>query len=178
INVGKIVSGISQIPLNMRKVDRNQHGTVVTIWDLNRSIHKKTLETVRIYLGSMYRFDIRNQKLLLLVDGNPVQLPEELEFAKSADGTIQKEPFDILISQKPVRGWFGVLQSGGRKFGGFSLFQHDRQIKGYPDAWKPRAIFGGIDDEGSNTLIAQRLTGEIILDGFDVSHTKDAILFT
>jgi hypothetical protein len=40
-----------------------------------------------------------------------------------------------------------------------------------------RAIFGGEDDEGANNLVAQRLTGVLNLDGFEVSHTKDAILF-
>ena len=38
-------------------------------------------------------------------------------------------------------------------------------------------IFGGEDDEGANNLIAQRLTGLLNLDGFEVSHTKDAVLF-
>lgn len=76
-----------------------------------------------------------------------------------------------------MTGWFGVLLKGSRKFGGFSLFQHGRQIKGYPDAWKPRSVFGGVDDEGSNTLVSQRLIGEIVLDGFEVSHTKDDIVW-
>lgn len=34
-----------------------------------------------------------------------------------------------------------------------------------------------MDDEGANNLVAQRLTGVLNLDGFQVSHTKDAILF-
>jgi hypothetical protein len=77
-----------------------------------------------------------------------------------------------------VRGWFAVLRTGSRKFAGFSLFQNGRQIRGYPEAWKPKPVFGGVDDEGSNTLVAQRLIGEIIVDGFDVSHTKDEILYS
>lgn len=58
-----------------------------------------------------------------------------------------------------------------------SLFQDGRQIQGFPNAWKPRAIYGGVDDEGANNLVTQRLTGVLQLDGFVVSHTKDAILF-
>ena len=34
-----------------------------------------------------------------------------------------------------------------------------------------------MDAEGANNLVAQRLTGILLLDGFIVSHTKDAILF-
>ena len=57
------------------------------------------------------------------------------------------------------------------------MFQNGRQIQGFPSAWKPKAIFGGVDDEGANNLIAQRLTGVLQLDGFVVSHTKDTVLF-
>ncbi|PXA80765.1 hypothetical protein DMC25_21020 [Caulobacter sp. D4A] len=83
----------------------------------------------------------------------------------------------LEVGGKTITGWVGVLRKGGRKFGGFSLFQNGRQIQGFPNAWKPRSIFGGVDDEGANNLVAQRLTGVLNLDGFEVSHTKDAILF-
>jgi hypothetical protein len=84
---------------------------------------------------------------------------------------------ELKLGEKTISGWIGVLRKGGRKFGGFSLFQNRRQIQGFPNAWKPKAIFGGVDDEGANNLVTQRLTGVLQLDGFVVSHTKDAILF-
>jgi hypothetical protein len=87
---------------------------------------------------------------------------------------------ETKIGNKTIKGFVGVLKqgAGGRKFGGFSLFQNNRQIQGFPNAWKPKNIFGGVDDEGANNLVAQRLTGLIELDDqFGVSHTKDAILF-
>ncbi len=177
VKVREVIAGNQKIPLKMSKVDKDNHYTEITIWDLNHYIQKRTEETIMTYLGSMYRVDIRNKRLILLFNGNPVPLPEDREIAKYDDGTEAKETFETMIGGKPVRGWFAVLRDGGRKFGGFSLIQHDRQIRGYPDAWKPRAVFGGVDDEGSNTLVAQRLFGEIFLDDFDVSHTKDAILF-
>ena len=70
-----------------------------------------------------------------------------------------------------------MLRKGGRKFGGFSPFSERAPNSGFPNAWKPRRIFGGVDDEGANNLVSQRLTGVINLDGFHVSHTKDAVLF-
>ncbi len=43
---------------------------------------------------------------------------------------------------------------------------------------EPTEIYGGVDDEGANKLIAQQLTGVLLLDPlFAVSHTKDAVLF-
>lgn len=177
VDVSTIIAGNAKIPLRLRPVDQSHHYTEIRIWDLNRRIQKRTEDTIMTYLGSMYRVDIRKGRLLLLFNGNPVPLPEDREIAKYDDGTEARDAFKIMIGGKAVQGWFGVLLRGGRKFAGFSLIQHDRQIRGYPDAWKPRAVFGGVDDEGSNTLVAQRLFGEIVLDGFDVSHTKDAILF-
>ena len=49
----------------------------------------------------------------------------------------------------------------------------NRVIKGWPQSWRPQTIYGQI--EGSNDLVNQRLTGEVHLDEFIVSHTKDDI---
>lgn len=177
VDVPTIVAGNIKIPLTCREVDKSHHGTKIRIWNLNRQIQSRTEETIMSYLGSMYRMDIRAKRLLLLFNGNPVPVPEDRAIAKYDDGTEAREMFETTIGGKPVHGWFAVLRDGGRKYGGFSLLQHERQIRGYPDAWKPKSVFGGVEDEGSNTLVAQRLFGEIVLDDFDVSHTKDTILF-
>src|SRR5262249_5528428 len=135
-------------------------------------------ETIRYYLGSMYRFDIRAGRLRILYNNEEILPPDEYDLDTDPAGKpmrIDLPPF--AINGKKVSGWVAVLRKGGRKFGGFSLFQNGRQIQGFPNAWKPRSIFGGFDDEGANNLVAQRLTGVIELDGFEVSHTKDAILF-
>jgi hypothetical protein len=177
IDVHRIVNGEPSVPLAQRAVDPSAHYTTITIFDLNRNIQKRTEETIMTYLGAMYRVDIRNNALVLLFNGNQVPLPETLPLATYPDGSAAREDFATTINGKRVSGWFGVLPHGGRKYGGFSIMQHDRQIRGFPDNWKPRAVFGGVEDEGSNTLVAQRLIGEIVLDDFEVSHTKDAILF-
>ncbi len=177
VSVDEIAKGNMAIPLTRREVSTDQHYTVVRVSNLNRVIQKRTEETIMSYLGSMYRMDIRAERLIILFNGKQVPLPEEWEFASYDTGAEVKESFTTDINGKTVRGWFGVLRKGSRKFGGFSLFQNDRQIKGYPDAWKPRSVFGGVDEEGSNTLISQRLVGELILDGFEVSHTKDDIVW-
>src|SRR5690606_18374644 len=67
----------------------------------------------------------------------------------------------------------GILKSGSRASAGFSILQSNRVIKGWPKAWRPSTIYG--QEEGSNDLINQRLVGEIHLDEFEVSHTKDDI---
>jgi len=128
----------------------------------------------------MYRFDILEGSLKIVFNGEEICSPDDAAFDTDPSG----QPMRLVIPEwdfggKKVTGWVGVLRpgAGGRKYGGFSIFQNRRQIQGFPNAWKPRSLFGGTDEEGANNLIAQRLTGVLNLDGFEVSHTKDAILF-
>ena len=57
---------------------------------------------------------------------------------------------------------------------GFSILHADRVVRGWPESWRPETIYGF---QGRNDLINQRLVGEIYLDEFEVSHTKDDILW-
>lgn len=178
VDVEAIAHRGAKVPLTMQKTSTDSHFTTIEISELNRNIQKRTEENIRAYLGSMYRNDILSGQLKLLYGGEEILPPDEASFDTDVNGVPMKLDMQGLeVGGKVVTGWVGVLRKGGRKFGGFSLFQNDRQIQGFPNAWKPRAIFGGIDDEGANNLVAQRLTGVLNLDGFEVSHTKDAILF-
>ncbi len=182
VDVNAIANNGAKVPLTMRSVDRGEHYTYVTI-SMRRVIQKRSEETIKEYLGSMYMFDLRPDEkgqvaLKLTYNGEEVGPPQDREWDTDPHGTLMMRNLpELNIDGKTVKGWIGVLRRGGRKFGGFSLFQNGRQIQGFPNAWKPKAIFGGVDDEGANNLVAQRLTGVLELDGFVVSHTKDAILF-
>lgn len=177
IDVKAIAAGKTNIDIVPRPVSTDSHYTKIIITDLNRYIQQRTEENIRGYLGSMYRFDISSDGLKIVYNGDEIPPPDEYDLDTDPAGRAMKLEVNCTIGGKPVQGWVGVLRKGGRKFGGFSLFQNQRQIQGFPNAWKPRSIFGGVDDEGANNLVAQRLTGLINLDGFQVSHTKDAILF-
>lgn len=183
VDVNAVANNGAKVPLTMRTVGKDEHYTRITITDLRRVIQKRSEETIKSYLGSMYMFDLRPDDkgqvaLKLTYNGEEVTPPQESDWDTDPSGTVMKYDLpELNINGKTIKGWIGVLRKGGRKFGGFSLFQHGRQIQGFPTAWKPKAIFGGVDDEGANNLVAQRLTGVLQLDGFVVSHTKDAILF-
>lgn len=178
VDVEAVAQHDKKIPLTLKRVGTDKHYTHIIISELHRNIQKRTEDIIRSYLGSMYRFDIASERLKLVYNGEEVPPPGEYDVDTDPEGhTMRRVLPEKEINGKMVRGWVAVLRKGGRKFGGFSLFQEQRQIQGFPNAWKPRSIFGGVDDEGANNLISQRLTGLIELDGFKVSHTKDAILF-
>lgn len=180
IDVDAIAKG-GKIPLDGKKIDSGVHYTKIVITDLHRNFQKRTEEAVRSYLGSMYRYDLAAGQLQIIFNGEPILAFGMDDVLYDTDATGKPLKMDIPpkeINGKTVTGWIAVMLKGGRKYGGFSLFQNRRQIEGYPDAWKPKTIFGGVDDEGANNLIVQRLTGLIELDPkFEVSHTKDKILF-
>jgi hypothetical protein len=183
VDVDAIANHGAKVPLTMSKVDKDKHGTLITISNLRRVIQRRAEEIIKTYLGSMYMFDLRPDDkgqvaMKLTYNGEEVTPPQENDWDTDPSGAVMRRDLpELTIGDKTVKGWIGVLRKGGRKYGGFSLFQNGRQIQGFPNAWKPRAIFGGVDDEGANNLVAQRLTGVLQLEGFVVSHTKDAVLF-
>lgn len=177
-DVERIARHGAKILLTPRKVSTDAHYTKIVISDTYRNIQRRTEDTIKGYLGSMYRSDLIGGKLKIFYNGEEIKPPEDFDFDTDPEGRPYRRQLPPkTIGGKQVVGWVGVLRKGGRKFGGFSMFQNGRQIQGFPNAWKPRSIFGGVDDEGANNLVAQRVTGVIELDGFDVSHTKDAVLF-
>ena len=156
---------------------KNESYTIVEINDLNRQFHGRTLGKIKNYLSSMYRIDIREERLRLKWQDDWLTW-QDPEFLTDRNENPYHKTFEFEIDGdsdniKTVTGWVGILKSGSRASAGFSILQSNRVIKGWPKAWRPSTIYG--QEEGSNDLINQRLVGEIHLDGFEVSHTKDDI---
>ena len=177
INTDEISSGNNNLPYSCKDgIPENDHYTVIEVHDHNREFRGRTLGKIKDFLGSMYREDFRNELLTLEWQGVPlewVEIDENLLVGR--DGEIFKKDFDFEVSGKRVWGWVGILDKGGRSKAGFSIMYCDRVVKGWPDSWRPSKIYGQL--QGSNDLVNQRLVGEIHLDDFTVSHTKDDILW-
>jgi hypothetical protein len=164
-----------------KKVDKQSHYTIIRITELNRKFANRTRGHIKNYLTTIYRNDFERLGLKLywedklLMWDRKKMIDDKLH--KNRDGTLKKKNILFTVGdgneEKTVRGWVGVFEKGGRKKAGFSISQHGRIIRGWPDAYKPELIFG----DNRNDLVNQRLVGELELDEFDVSHTKDQILF-
>ena len=129
-------------------------------------------------MSNIYGQFIEKDKLSLCWSDTPV-LYEPWVLAKSpVDGAQMKQEFQKDFGGgRIVEGWIGMLDSGSAKYGGFSLYQNMRMVKGYPGVrFKPVSVFAG-EGQGSNDLVNQRLVGRLNFTGFDVSHTKDDIDF-
>jgi hypothetical protein len=124
----------------------------------------------------MYRQDLKDGILDLYSQGEQLDWAfSDDEFLVAKDGKPYKKTFSFEVEGKFASGWIGILDRGSRAKAGFSILHAGRVVKGWPGSWRPRSIFGQY--EGSNDLINQRVIGEIDMDDFQVTHTKDGILW-
>ena len=175
-DVPQVASGATALEVKEIAQDPARHYTIVEISHMHSRLHQRTIGKIKTYLASLYRIDTREGDLDIFWDQQKLTYESSLVFLKLADGTEYKRDFKLEVSGKPVSGWVGVLYKGGRPKAGFATIRRGRVIQGQPGAYRPGLIFGQ-EGGGSNNLINQRLVGEVHLDAFEVSHTKNAILF-
>lgn len=152
------------------------HYTVVELEGLNHLPQTQTLGKIKSHLTSIYREFIRQGVLEVYFRGEPLAFAEvEVLVAPKAtepeSGSLRwKKPIELdLAGGRSVRGFAAVRAVGSTSQAGFALFRRGRLILGsHDEPYRPVEIFGR-----SNTYTYQRLFGELTLEGFEVSHTKD-----
>ena len=131
IDVAAVCRG-EKVTLTSTPVSTDEHGTAITISNLHRNIQQRTENTIRNYLGSMYRFDLASGEAKIVYNGIEIASTENQDFDTDPAGKpmLLDIPAGITINGKLISGWVAILKkgSGGRKYGGFSLFQNQRQI--------------------------------------------------
>lgn len=172
VDVRKVASGDGVIAVKEHDAKPETHRTIIEISELARTFQTRTISKIRKHLQSMYRKDFDDLGLVLRWQGQELAWGGfEGKLLKNKEGKEYRREFSFEVDGKTITGWAGILEKGGRAEAGFSIMQNRRVIKGWPDSWRPYSIFG----EERNDLVNQRLVGEIHLDGFAVTHTKDNI---
>jgi hypothetical protein len=174
-DVERVASGDPDLRLKVKPVDPKAHYTILTISQMHQEIGGRLLGRLRENLRSIYRFDTRSGMVRIWWGDEELSYDDNLRLLKAADGSEYRKSFDFEVNGKRVRGWAGIHENGGRPKAGFAVSRRGRLVMGQPNAWRPQSIFGQVD--GSNDLINQRIVGEIHLDDFMVSHTKNQILW-
>lgn len=154
-----------------------EHGTTITIWNLNRTIKGRQVGKTKDQLRGMYRTDLRTGDITISYNGEnlyyeePKILTEELP-----DGTkkVWKEEvcFSIPFKEEEltVNGFIALRETASTSAAGFALLRRGRVIiGGYENAYRPEEVF-----EKSNSFVYQRLFGELNMDNWPVTQTKDA----
>ena len=176
-DVEQIASGDYNLHYESFPAATDEHYTEVSISDLNQGIYGRAYGRIRNFLGSMYRVTTNDGTLKLLFNDRQLRWvsPVDAGNIHISSGEKSLKSFEFDVNGKKVDGWIAILERGSRSDAGFAIIRRGRVIKGWPDSWRPQTIYGQY--EGSNDLVNQRLVGEINLNSFSVSHTKDDIVW-
>lgn len=157
-----------------------RHYTEVRLWNLYKVPQSATVAKIKRHLASMYRMFLRSGEVTIEFNG------EELEFTEprvlttplykdpgGAPRLWRKEIDRELPTGEPITGFLALREKGSTSEAGLALFRHKRLIMGSAEnTYRPQEIFGR-----SNSYTYQRLFGELNLNDFEVSHTKDGFIW-
>jgi hypothetical protein len=176
-NVEEIIKNSTE-ELNIKSITTmaSAHFTEIVLTGIHKPIQTKTISKIKDHLTSIYREFFRtgileikfNNEILRYIEPKVLQAP----YYKNVDGPLinwnKDIDFDFGNGLK-VSGFAALRETGSTSNAGFALFRRSRVIQGsLDDGYRPEQIF-----KKSNSYTYQRLFGELHLEGFDVSHTKD-----
>ena len=156
----------------------NEHYSEIALDDLHHIPVGRTLGKIKEHLTDIYRVFVRNGTLDLFFNGErlvyeepPVLTAPYYKNATGPDRVWRKEIEFQLGGGLAVTGFAALRDPGNYARSGFSLFRRGRLIEGSgEEGYRPALLFG---TSGSSSYARLRLFGELHLDGFQVSHTKD-----
>tara|TARA_R110002072_G_scaffold19100_30_gene71226 strand:+ start:25323 stop:26804 length:1482 start_codon:yes stop_codon:yes gene_type:complete len=171
-----VTDDIRELDIGEEPADAESHFTEVILEDVFHVPVGRTVAKIKDHLTDIYRVFVRDGLFELRLRGEPLvyQPPTVLRqpYFKTPDMPSQEWRKDIAFDLGPdlkVRGFAAIRETASTKKAGFGLFRRGRIIQGSgDDGYRPPLIFGQ-----SNSYRYQRLFGELHLDGFEVSHTKD-----
>jgi hypothetical protein len=154
----------------------DSHYTEIVLTKLEKIPKGKTIAKIKEHLASIYRMFIRDSILELYFDKELLTCPAQkvltVPFYKGGSEEAvewQKEiNMDLGLGLRAY-GFAALCDKASTSHAGFALFRRNRLIQGSgEETYRPEYIF-----KHSNSFTYQRLFGEIHLEGFGVSHTKD-----
>ena len=162
---------IDEVPINL-----DTHYTEVVLDELHHVPRGRTVAKIKDHLMDIYRVFIRDGTLALRYNGELITYTEpSILHAPSTDDPdglvkVWRKTIDFDFGEGlSAKGFAALRDPGSFSASGFSLFRRSRLIQGSADeGYRPPAIF-----QNSNSFRSLRLFGELHLEGFEVSHTKD-----
>jgi len=174
---------IESLNTEVREVEPSSHYTVVSLRGLHHIPQGRTVGKIRDHLASIYRVFLRDGRLALNLNGVSLsyQSPDILTAVPYVSPGVQARGEDIVPVKwqkdidldfgggQRVKGFAALREVGSNTLAGFALFRRDRLIEGsFDESYRPSYVF-----KQTNSYPYQRLFGELHVEGFQVSHTKD-----
>lgn len=179
-DLDEIIDGrLEHLPVLESPTDKDAHFTVLRLENLGKKFPvTRTQKKLRDHLASIYRIYLRSREIELYFDEETMPMkfdePEVLVAAPYSTPSAlpvrwHKEIDFPLSGNRRVYGFAAIRREASTTHAGFALFRRSRLILGSDDeTYRPQDIFGN-----SNSFRYQRLFGELHVEGFEVSHTKD-----
>lgn len=176
-DVAKIVRDqLEELDIDDAPSQQNAHFTEIILDEPYHLPAGRTVGKIKDHLTDIYRVYVRNGLLELrfntdLLEYTPPRVLTAPYARKSDDGAKEwmcKIAFD-LGGGLSAHGFAGLMDPMNTNRSGFALFRRGRLIEGSgDDGYRPPFIFGQ-----PGNFRWRRLFGELHLEGFEVSHTKD-----
>ena len=175
-----VADKIEELQVAEAPADKDTHFTEISLLNLHKTLASRTVSKIKEHLSDIYRVYTRKGLVVLRFNGEELTYAEpEVLVAPEYDENNEPvgDPVEWLLDLDDfdfghglrVQGFAALRRTASTKYAGFSLFRRNRLIEGSgDDKYRPQAIFGTPND-----FVYQRLFGELHLEGFDVSHTKD-----
>lgn len=167
---------LEELSVRTRPAAAEAHYTEIVLSNLHKPPQGRTIGKIKDHLASIYRIFIRQGLLYLCFDremlgySDPAVLiaPDFRDLSSDPQQWLKKVDLDFGLGLR-VHGFAGLRERGSVSEAGFALFRRNRLIQGSgEESYRPELLFGK-----SNSFTYQRLFGELHLEGFEVSHTKD-----
>lgn len=176
-DIDRIVrDSLDELKVKNRNCNPDSHFTEIVLTNLHHIPIGRTLGKIRSHLQDIYRIFVRDGTLELRFNGDELvyESPGILvapHYRKpKGDPITWRQEFDFDFGDGlRATGFAAIRKRASTSHAGFALFRRNRLIQGSGDeGYRPELIFGK-----PNTFAYQRVFGEIHLQGFEVSHTKD-----
>lgn len=176
-DIEKIVNDdLQELEISESSAAAETHFTEIVLEELHHPIIGRTLSKIKEHLADIYRVFLREGTLQLYFRGellaysepSVLVAPPYREPSSEARAWRKDIAFDFGQGLS-VHGFAALREPASTTHAGFSLFRRKRLIEGSGDEkYRPQVVFGN-----PNSYRYQRLFGELHLEGFEVSHTKD-----
>jgi hypothetical protein len=157
---------------------QDAHFTNVYLTEVYSMPAKHVITKIKEHLANIYRGFLREGSVVITINGKPLsyKIPAILVAPPASDKTStpvqwRKELDFTCAGGQRVTGFAALYATASTKEAGFALLRRGRVVEGsFEEGYRPVKIFGN-----SNSYYYQRIFGELNLDDFTASFTKDGM---